>query len=631
MNALKYPRLFTPVKVGNVVFRNRIFASATGYVEIGEKSLPDSALSYYARKATGGAAQVVVGECQVDNPNGGGRGGACIDLSDFGWMQFLSKLSESISRRGAVSSAELSHAGRYSASGLGPSDGEIAPGRLCRAMSEEQILSTIKAYAAAANFAKMCGFQMVTIHGGHGWLPQQFFSPATNTRTDKWGGGAENRARFAVSVCDAIHEVCGRDFPVEIRISATELEDGYDFAEGLEYARRLDGHADIIHVSLGVHGIMTDDHWLEMSPSMFRPENRNVEYAAEIKRNVTSSLVSVVASISDPDVMEDIIASGKADFVALARQLLCDPDTPNKAREGRPEDIRRCLRCMSCWSNLMRGFRCAINPETGREDETAPPCPPKKTLVVGGGIAGMNAAVTAAERGHAVVLCERSSALGGGIRCEENVPFKRRVAGYIKYLEHRLGALGVDVRLNTELTPAAARSLNADVIIAAVGSSPLVPGIEGVEHALGANDVYRDPELAETRVVIIGAGLVGAELAVYLKTLERDIELIEQAPSLGAEGNGTHAMALSGELRRLGIAPRFNNRVTKITPDGVTLADGTELAADTVVFATGQTARTGLALSFHDCAPQWHMIGDCSGVGNIMSATVRAWTLAREL
>jgi len=631
----QFPHLFTPITVGGVTFKNRIFASATGYVEIGETSLPDSSLSYYARKAYGGAASVVVGECQVDAPGGGSRGGACINLSDPRWMSFLGKLSGSIKNGGAVASAELCHGGRYSETGLGPSDGEIAPGRFCHEMTEEKILSTIEAHKNAAVLAKASGFQMVTIHGGHGWLPQQFFSSFTNSRTDRWGGSAENRARFAVMVCDAIHDACGHDFPIEFRISATELEDGYGVEEGIEYARQLDGHADIIHVSLGVHGIMTDDHWLEMSPSMFRPENRNIEYSAAIKRTVKKSLVAVVASISDPEIMEDIIASGKADFVALARQLLCDPDLPNKARGGRADEIRRCLRCMSCWSNLMSGFSCAINPETGREAEAQLariPVGKQRVLVIGGGIAGMQAALTAAERGHDVTLCEKSDKLGGGIRCEEAVPFKHRVAGYIELQERLLKKRGVNVRMGVEVAPEFALGFGADAIIVATGSTPIVPPIKGIEAALCANDVYTNPEqLAGARVAIIGAGFVGAELAIYLKTLGRDVELIEQSPTLRAEGNRTHAMALAGELRRLDISPRFNSKVVEVAAGGVKLSDGTEVAADTVIYATGQKPHSNAIETFVNCAPQVIALGDCTSVGNIKSATTAAWAAANGL
>ncbi|MCL1848460.1 MAG: NAD(P)/FAD-dependent oxidoreductase [Clostridiales bacterium] len=631
---LAYPHLFSPVKVGNVLFRNRILASATGYIETNGKALPDSALNYYARKAMGGAAAVVVGECQVDPPGGGSRGGPCIDMSDRGWGPFLYKLSERIARHGAVPSAELSHAGRYSHTGYGPSDGEVDPGRPCHAMSEEQILSTIQAYVHAARLAQASGFPMVTVHGGHGWLPQQFFSPYYNHRTDRWGGSAENRARFALAICDGIHEACGKDYPVEIRISATELEDGYDLDEGVEFARLLDGHADILHVTLGVHGSMSNDHWLAFTPTMFQEEGVNVERAARIKQIVRQSLVAVVASISDPVLMEEIIAEGKADFVALARQLLCDPDTPNKARDGRSGDIRRCMRCMGCWSSLMRGFRCAINPETGREDEALaalPPAKPKQVLVAGGGIAGMQAALTAAQNGHSVVLCDKADRLGGGVACEEDVPFKWRLKAYIQQQERLLRNAGVEIRLSCEVTPTYLQAQGADVLIIATGSRPLVPGIPGIELAACANDVYRDPSLAGSRVAIIGAGLVGAELALYLHSLGREVTLVEQAAAIRSEGNRVHALALAGELRRAGISQRFNAQATRIEKDAVVLANGERTPCDTAVYATGQEADTEAVYALSGCAPQVIPIGDCAGSGNIMDAVKAAWTAARDI
>jgi 2,4-dienoyl-CoA reductase-like NADH-dependent reductase (Old Yellow Enzyme family)/thioredoxin reductase len=630
-----YPNLFAPIKVGNILLRNRIFASATGAADIrSDKSLPDSALLYYARKAMGGAAQVTVGECQVDHPGGGSRGGVCVDLSDFGSMMWLSRLADGISRHGSVASAELCHAGRYSFTGYGPSDGEVDPGKPCHAMSEEKILSTIKAYANAARLAKMCGFGMVTVHGGHGWLPEQFFSPYYNFRTDRWGGSAENRARFAVAVCDAIHDACGKSFPVEMRISGTELEDGYGLDGGIEYARFLDGHADIIHVSVGVHGSLSNDHWLATCPTMFKPDGINVKYAAEIKKHVKNSLITTVGSLSDPGMMEEIIATGKADFVALARELLCDPDLPNKARDGRSGEIRQCVRCMSCWSNMMKGgFFCALNPETGRETEmlhALPPAVPKRVLVAGGGIAGMQAALTAAANGHQVTLCEKSGSLGGGIRCEEQVPFKKHVADYIALQETLVHKAPIDLRLHTEVTPELASELRPDVIISAVGAAPLVPPIEGIAHALPANEVYSKPELAGKRVVIIGAGLVGAELAIYLKRLGHDVELLEQGPGLNSEGNSIHGMAINAEFRELGLTPRYNTKVPRITPTAVEF-DGGTLAADTVVYATGQTPNTDAVIKLSGLAPRFYAVGDCTGVGNIMNATKTAWTAARDI
>ena len=634
-----YPHLFTPVKVGDVLFRNRIFASATGHLDIkADKTLSDGALMYYERKAAGGASQVCVGEMSVD-PIRGSRGGLVVDLTDFGSMRYLNKLTDYVTRHGSVASAELQHAGMYGSMGLGPSDGEVG-GKPCRAMTEQEIQETITAYANAAAMAQRCGFGMVTVHGGHGWLPQQFFSRFYNDRTDDWGGSVENRARLAVAICDAIHEKCGRGFPVEMRISATEFDLGYGPEEGIEYAKQLDGHADIIHVSVGVHGTLSSDTWMKMSPTMFDEDGVNVKYAAEIKKHVTKSFVATVGALSDPAMMEEIIASGKADFVAVARALLCDPDLPNKARRGDTVLIRKCIRCMGCWSNLMSGqIVCALNPETSREYETkfALPTAEKKTvLVAGGGIAGMQAAITAADNGHDVILCEKSSRLGGAIRCEEHVPFKKHVEEYIQLQERIIGRSAIDLRLNTAVTPELARQLRPDVLISAIGSvaiTPPIPGIDG-DNVLSAEFAYSNPELVGAKAVIIGAGLVGTELAIFLSILGRDVELIEIKNRITADGNGTHGSAIMGQLRDREIPARFGTNVLAIDSEGVLFenADGqSRVNADTIIYATGQKALTAEAFALGECAPEFHMIGDCITPKNILQAVKTAYTVARDI
>jgi len=632
--------LLAPAKVAGVMFRNRILASATGHLDIGgDKHLSEGALLYYERKAIGGAASVVVGECNVDPPNAS-RGGLTIDLSDFWSLGYLARLADYINRHGALASAELQHAGRYSAAGFGPSAGEV-DGRPIQAMSEEQIEAALNAYANAAFMAKMAGFRMVTVHGGHGWLPQQFFSPYYNDRTDEWGGSVENRARFAVRLTDMIHERCGSSFPVEMRISGTELEDGYDIDEGVKYAMALDGHADIIHVSVGVHGSLSSDHWLNFSPTMFMDDGRNVKYAAEIKKHVKESYVATVGSLSDVDMMEEIIATGQADFVALARQLLADPDLPNKAKAGKKCEIRQCLRCMSCWSNLMAGgIYCAINPETSREREAKfdlRPAKKQKVLIAGGGIAGMQAAITAAENGHEVILCEKSGSLGGPIRVEKDVWFKKHTEDYIALQEATLKNSGAEVRLNTEVDEALDAAEAPDVFIAAIGAKPVVPAIPGIEKAVDAREVYADPAKAGASVAIIGAGLVGAELAIYLHSLGRKVEIVEMGPMVSAPGNMTQASAIAMEFRNRGIEPRFFTSAVEVTDEGlkaVTAAPmaGPEeifLAADTVIYATGTSPLDEKAYALGAGAPASYVIGDADGGGNIMNAVKAAYTVAR--
>jgi 2,4-dienoyl-CoA reductase-like NADH-dependent reductase (Old Yellow Enzyme family)/thioredoxin reductase len=636
---LAYPNLFSPIKVGGVVFRNRILASPTGHTDIrADKTLGMNAILYYERKAKGGAAAVSVGECQVDLERGG-RGGPMLDMADFRSTASLQKIADRVARHGAIPSAEINHAGRYGAAGLGPSAGDV-DGRRTGAMTEREILETIDAYAKAAESAKMRGFGMVTVHGGHGWLPQQFFSPFTNSRDDEWGGSAANRARFAVAVCDAIHSRCGADFPVEFRISATEFDLGYGVDGGVEYAKFLDGHADIIHVSVAVHGTLSDDGWLATSPGMFSAEGALVEYAAWIKKSVAKSRVATVGSLTNPAQMEEIIASGQADFVAIARGLLADPDLPNKARAGRADDIRVCLRCMSCWSNLMSGgMFCAINPETSREAEVMaalPPAKKKRVLIAGGGIAGMQAAVTSAENGHDVVLCEKSGELGGVIRCERAVPFKSRVDRYIKQQERKIRALGVDVRLGTRVTPPLAETLRPDVIIAAIGSAPVRPPVKGLEEcgALSAQEAFRNPERTGAKTVIIGAGLAGCELAIYLTSLGREVAVVELGGGINAEGMRTHGLVLGRELRLRGLRVHFGTRAVSAERGRLVCeSDGCETSfdADTVVYAAGQSPLYDEAMSLSALAPSFHMIGDCNGVRNIGEAVKTAFTIAGDI
>ena len=628
---MKYPHLFEPVKLGSTVLRNRIFASATGLSDYSfDGAFSDTAVAYYARKAQGGAAAVAIGECEIDPKGGGKSTGLCVDLSSFGTVAGLWRLANAITAAGAVCSPELQHHGRYGVAALGPSDGEDH-GKPCHAMTEEQILATIKSYAAAASNCKMAGCGMVTVHGGHGWLPEQFFAEWTNQRTDRWGGSLENRTRFAVAVCDAIHERCGRDFPIEFRISGTEFEDGYGVDEGIQYAMALDGHADIIHVSVGLHGSGIGPGFFKSYPKMFVKEGKNVHFAAEINKHIKQSLVACVGGMSTPEYMEEVIASGQADIVAIARGLICDPDLPNKARSGREDEIRHCVRCLSCFSNLFPSGRilCAMNPETGRELEAGqvPPQTMKKVLVAGGGIAGMEAALTAARQGHDVTLCEKSDHLGGAITCEEAVPFKANLTSYLIRQEEALLREGVRVKLNTEVTPEFIEEGGYEAVVAALGSEAAVPSIPGIDGktVLPAEEAYRSPEKCGQKVVILGAGLVGTELAIYLHSLGKEPTVLELAPMMRMDGAFMHGSIVRMELEKRRIPVHLRTAAKRIDPDGVTTEDGCFFPADTVVYATGRKPNYEEAAALSAASPSFAFAGDCTGVKNIMNATKTGW------
>ncbi len=659
---MKYPHLFEPIVLGKVFYKNRIFYSPTGYKE----QPVDEPVNYYERKAMGGASSVCVGDGTI-SADGAARGNQ-LRLDNRRTVPALEQISAGIIRHNSVPAIEILHAGNCAHFALenggklyGPVAGVDGHGNEIYEMTEEMILATIKDYAAAAALAKRGGFERIVLHAGHGWQLSQFLSPNVNTRKDMWGGPSiENRARFARAVCDSIRKKCP-DMTLEVRISGSECyEGGYGIEEGIEIAKQLDGHCDLIHVSASSH---EDPLAITlMSPSMFHPEGVNVKYAAEIKKYV-STPVATVGALADPELMEEIIATGKADVVEVARGLIADPDIPMKAMLGKEDEIRRCMRCLACYSHHMKrsNYRCSINPEIGNEHEIKHEIPvkhKKKVLVVGGGVGGMQAALTASERGHEVILCEKSAQLGGILRCEELVPFKNRMTDYLDYQARMLEKSDVDVRLNTEVTPELANEIKADVIIAAMGADAMAPTfIKGWDrpNVIAAEELYTCPETAGENVVILGGGLVGMELAAFLGMLGKKVTLLEMMPTLNDAGNNLHGLALSGEFATYGVKISTSTKAIEITEEGVIGEftgekpdapqmqfdtphypamgeSGTMLfPADTVAYALGRLPRRADALKLRECAPEFYMIGDCVAMKNIQAATSAGYFVARDI
>lgn len=564
----------------------------------------------------------------------------------------LATLAASVSRHGCVASIELNHGGMYT-HGLPAGRPLYGPSATSKVnsfhggieqvieMPEDVIYEIIESFGKAAAYVKRLGFGMVTIHGGHGWLLHQFMSTRLNFRKDKWGGSLENRMRFPIAVAEAIRRAVGPAFPIEYRMSGAEWamadDNGYDIDEGVRFAKALDGYVDIIHVSAGTHetvASVTVSH-----PSMFLEDGCNSKYAAEIKKHV-KAYVATVGSFSSPQHMEQTLASGGADIIEIARQSLADPNLPVKARTGREDEIQECIRCMQCYrtGTTLGSHFCSINPTTSRERVVlmAPPARSRKTvLVVGGGIAGMQAAITAADRGHKVVLCEKGGRLGGILLCEENVPFKQHLADYMARQALLISRAAIDVRLNTEVTPEYARSLKPDVIVAALGSRPVKPPINGIDGAnvMSAVKAYANPEKVGAKIVIVGGGLAGIELAIYMSKLGRKATIIELQDKLTTE-ECLHTVALMTQVEQHKIDICLSTKVTKIT-DAAVFAKGPdgdlEFAADTVVYATGQEPLADEAIALHDCADEYYPIGDCVAPKNIMNATHTAFAAAYDI
>ena len=652
MYKCKYPNLFSPLKLGNTLFANRIFSSPTGVFYADPANRPiNETRSYYERKAKGGTACVCVGDAMVDSVHG--VHGEYAMLMDDKWlMPSLNKLASEITRHGVVATLEMFHAGAASSVSyqagheiFGPQDGIIegalgqAPS-VVKAMDRAMMERVIDLHVSGAVKAKDCGFGMVTLHAAHGFLMHQFMSPTLNHRTDEYGGSFENRMRFPLEIVLSVRNAVGPNFPLELRISGSEVYDGgYGIDYGCKIAEAFDGIVDLIHVSAGSHEdarVFTVTH-----PSMFLEDGVNVKYAAEIKKHVKKSKVATVGALADPAMLEEIIATGKADVVELARGLICDPDLPNKARQGREDEIVTCMRCFTCFSSLIRHGQivCALNPEISDESEqkfARPAASPKRVLIAGGGIAGMEAALTCAKRGHEVILCENTDKLGGVLLCEADVPFKKHLHRYLTQQADKVMKSGIDVRLNTPATKTLADSVAPDVIIAAIGADPFVPKIPGIDGAnvIKAVDLYNNPKSAGKRVAVLGGGLVGTELAVYLGTLGHEVTVIEMLPELNFGDNILQGQAVGLAIDAASVALALGSRVVEISENGVLCDEQGEqrlYEADTVVCAFGLVSRHAQADELRFGAPAFYQIGDCLAPKNIYEATRMAHQIALDI
>ncbi len=625
---IKFPYLFSPIVLGGVTYKNRIFSAPITFRDLsGEGELTAQAAAFYELRAKGGAAEVTVSELTVNGiygrtyPNNTSADTKNVKVG-------LAVCADAIRIHGCVPSVELNHGGKFAVGEnlIGPSDDTLPDGRKVRGMTVSDIDTVVREFASAAILAKHAGYRAVLLHGGHGWLIEQFLSPADNKRTDRYGGCLRNRSRFALEVIEAVRAEVGSEFPIEIRVSADEYrEGGYSFRDLIEFTCMLEGKVDLINVSTGGH----ENSFDRTHQTMFVPRGGLVRFAASVKEKIKTP-VAAIGAIAEPEMAEQIIRDGKADVVYMGRQLLADPMLPIKAMAGRENEIVRCCRCFTCQGERMvSGLRvCSLNPVIGREFENRniPPARERKNvLVVGGGPAGMTAAISAAGRGHNVVLCERSDSLGGALREEKWVSFKQDLYRWIDVKSAELKRSGVDVRLGVCVTADLARELAPDVIIVAAGTEALVPSIPGIcsDNVIMSDRLAECIERTGDRVVVLGGGLVGCESAVELSLRGKDVTVLEMRPTAAADANPRHGHIL---LEKLCSAAKLllNTRATEITDEGVVCIGGTGekfvVPADSVICAAGRKADTSLYNEMIGCAERVIPIGDCFYPGNMAGA-----------
>ena len=642
-----YPNLASPITINGVTFKNRIFGAPMSNPELDpDCHMREEDIAFHANRGRGGLASVCIGLGIVEAV---GRSHTKeVILYDDLSLPSLKRMANEFHKHNCMATMELAHGGKFGAARshsaakstlIGPNDELNAQGVPVKAMTEEQIEETATAFGSAARLVKEAGFDMVLIHGGHGWLLGQFASPYFNKRTDRWGGSLENRMRFSLLVIEKVREAVGPDFPIEFRMSGSEcIPGGYDIDEAVEMAKMIDGKVDIIHVSAGIHE--NNDVFVITHPSMFTEHGCNVQYAAEIKKHVKTP-VAALGGINDVDMMEEIIASGKADIIEVARQSLADPYFPEKAFSGRKEDITQCCRCYSCFFNYLsnRNYCCAFNPVIGDELEHKygfPATTPKKVVVVGGGPGGMEAAVTAAQRGHSVTLYEKNSRLGGQIVHEQHIPFKKDMYHFIEVLAKRCEDAGVDIHLNTEVTPEEVAAMGADVVMTAVGAKPIIPQIPGIDNAkvTGLKALESETPAVGQKVAILGGGLVGSEVAIYLDMIGKDVTVVEMKDTWASDAYWMHKVAMDKYIRDSRIDIKVNTTAREITDAGIVCntPDGEILIeADTVLLAAGMKADRASADEFLNTAPRVFEIGDAIKAGRVVEAVKLGYYRALDI
>ena len=655
----RYIHLGKPLQIGKLTVKNRFCMAPIGG---GQHHLPggglkDETIQYLVERAKGGFGLIVTGaiaaDCTVDPYTG--IGPAILQNPDA-FKMTASELNERAGAYGTKIFAQITMGlGRNYPNLPAPSSVHVYlhPGEVSPELTRDQIKSKIESMVKAAKIAKDSGFAGIEVHSIHwGYLLDQFALSMMNHRTDEYGGSLENRLRAAREILEGIKQECGGDYPVSMRLGlktfvkdfekATltgEEEAGRTIEEGVEIAKLLESYGyDCLNVDTGIY-----DSFYYACPPMYMPKGYAVELAAKAKAAVSIPIL-LGGRMNDPDIGEAAIRDEKIDAVVLGRPALADPEYPNKVLTGHTEKIRPCIACnQGCITRLQRGKQptCAVNPTAMREIRFAlKPCMrPKKVVIVGGGAAGMEAARTAALRGHQVTLIEKNAELGGCMIQAGSHSFKKEVADLNRWYQQELKGLSVDIHTGTEATPDMVKALAADVVILSTGYVPVMPKVPGIENpmAIECMDAYAHPEKIGQNVVVVGGGLVGCEMALGYAMEGKQVTAVEALDTLMTAGEEAppipNGQMIPDLFDHYGVKVLTRHKLTAVGDGTVTLAseEGEKtILADTAVIAVGFRPAPSMAAELMDSgAVVYEITGQ--NIGTILRAIWSGYELGNNI
>lgn len=667
----KFPHVFDPITLRGKVYKNRLIAAPTMFAHsiFTIPPMKENVYRMVENRAKGGFAAVSTGEHPVNAEEGTAlfyehhMDFTKTEGPDF---EAIKEYADRIKKHGALCYFEFCHEGARAEhnppySPWGP-DGYVRDdGVEVKALDRAMMEKICNDFYNISAYAKACGFDGVLVHGGHGFIMQQFISPWTNHRTDEFGGSMENRARFPKMLIDACRRGIGEDGIIELRFSAEDgVEGGMTIDDTVEFCKEIDGLVDIIHVS---NGLKWAGNQTKTFSSFLEPHGLNVEYAAKIKAAVKVSKVAVVGGFNSPEHCEEVLSAGKADFIELARQGFADPDFPNKALNGQEDSIRRCVRCFGCYPGFcehptdiplfeklgpdeaMKIYspfamgKCAINPNSGFGwyPETVPdPEASRKVLIVGGGVGGLQAAITCAQRGHKAVLVEKSDRLGGTMNFTDVDEDKVDIRNFKNLLIREATECGTDIRLNTTMTKELLDEVKPDVVIIAVGGKLVPAPIEGVENARDVMAAYYDLDSVGKKVVMVGSGLTACEVALHLANNGRDVTVLCRRDMMAYETFGYYRNALLDAMDARGVQQMLKTKTLSIVKNGVTVERDGEtfvVPADTVIYSTGIRPDTAAVEELKALAGDIpvKVIGDALASGKMGDAVRGGYMAAMEI